>query len=82
MEAIVTRVSDNCKLIISGCDSQRDIRGESGLRWFKDFCVRHNLEDEVGVVNFDSPEDIVRGGLVKKIAYGLAKDNGSTKFKE
>ena len=80
MEAIVTRVSDNCRLVISGCDSQRDIKGVSGLRWFKDFCIRHELQDDVGMVNFDSPEDIVRGGFVKRIAYGLAKDNGNTSF--
>ena len=75
MESIVTRISDNCTLILCGDDSQRDIRGKSGLRWFKEFAERHHL-DGVGFVNFDSPDDIVRGGMVRDIAIGLAKDKG------
>lgn len=75
MESIVTRISDNCTLILCGDDSQRDIHGKSGLRWFKEFAERHQLSG-VGFVNFDSPEDIVRGGMVRDIAIGLAKDKG------
>lgn len=74
MKAIVTRISDRCKLIISGDLSQRDIKGESGLKWFLDFVKRHKIKG-VEVINFDSPEDIVRGGVVKAIAIGLAKDD-------
>ncbi len=74
MLAIVTRVGDNCKLIVSGDLNQRDIRGESGLKWILDFVKRHRIRN-VGVINFDSPEDVVRGGLVKSIALGLIKDN-------
>ncbi len=75
MESIVTRISDNCTLILCGDDSQRDIRGKSGLRWFKEFAERHQLEG-VGFVDFNSPDDIVRGGMVKDIAIGLARDKG------
>lgn len=74
MLAIVTRVGDNCKLIVSGDLNQRDIKGESGLKWILDFVKRHRIRS-VGVINFDSPEDVVRGGLVKSIALGLIKDN-------
>jgi phosphate starvation-inducible PhoH-like protein len=80
MESIVTRIGEGCKLIISGCDSQRDITGVSGLAWFKSFAKRHDLS-HVAFVNFDDPEDIVRSGVVKEIAYGLAKDAGNSKFK-
>ena len=73
MLAIVTRVSDSCKLICSGDLNQRDVRGESGLKWLLDFVQRHNIKG-VGVVNFDSPDDIVRGGLVREIAVGLMKE--------
>lgn len=73
MLAIVTRVSDNCKLIVSGDLNQRDVRGESGLKWLLDFVKRHDIKG-VGVVNFDSPDDIVRGGLVREIAIGLMKE--------
>lgn len=73
MLAIITRVSDSCKLVVSGDLNQRDVKGESGLKWLLDFVKRHNIEG-VGVVNFDSPDDIVRGGLVREIAIGLMKE--------
>lgn len=73
MLAIVTRVSDECKLICSGDLNQKDVRGESGLKWLLDFVKRHNIRG-VGVVNFDSPDDIVRGGLVRDIAIGLMQE--------
>jgi len=73
MLAIVTRISDNCKLVLCGDENQRDIRGSSGLVWFLDFAKRHKLKS-VGIINFDSPSDIVRGGIVKDIAVGLIKD--------
>lgn len=73
MIAIVTRVSDNCKLVLCGDENQRDIKGSSGLHWFMDFAKRHRLTN-VGFINFDSPDDIVRGGLVREIAIGLMKD--------
>lgn len=73
MLAIVTRISDNCKLVVSGDLNQRDVRGESGLKWLLDFVKRHKIRG-VGVINFDSPDDIVRGGLVRDIAIGLMKE--------
>lgn len=73
MKSIVTRVSDNCKLILCGDVRQKDIQGESGLEWFMKFAQRHNLKG-VAVVDFCDPSDIVRGGLVRDIAIGLMKD--------
>ncbi|AUR87445.1 PhoH-like protein [Vibrio phage 1.101.O._10N.261.45.C6] len=75
MLSIVTRISDNCTLVLCGDDSQKDIRGQSGLNWFKEFALRHQLQG-VGFVEFNDFEDIVRGGMVKDIAIGLAKDKG------
>lgn len=79
MLSILTRISDNCTLVISGDDSQKDIKGQSGLSWAKEFLQRHNISG-VGYVNFDHPSDIVRGGIVREIAYGLARDNGVKGF--
>ena len=73
MLAVITRVSDECKIIISGDLNQRDSKGESGLKWVLDFVKRHKIKG-VGIINFDSPEDIVRGGLVKDIAIGLMRE--------
>jgi len=73
MQSIVTRVSDNCKLILCGDVLQKDIEGESGLEWFMSFAKRHDLKG-VAVIDFCDPEEIVRGGLVRDIAIGLMKD--------
>lgn len=73
MKAIVTRVSDNCTLVISGDENQSDIRGETGLSWFLDFVKRHNIQG-VGHVQFNDPSDIVRGGLCGDIARGMYAD--------
>lgn len=74
MLAVVTRVSDSCKLVLCGDLNQRDIKGESGLEWFFHFVQRHGIQG-VGIVNFDDINDIVRGGLVRDIAVGLVKDS-------
>lgn len=71
--SMVTRISDNCKLVICGDLQQRDIDGQSGLKWFMDFAKRHDLKG-IGIVDFNEVSDIVRGGIVKGIAVGLAKD--------
>ncbi|MNZ91318.1 PhoH-like protein [compost metagenome] len=73
MESIVTRISDECKLILCGDIRQKDIRGESGLEWFLSFAKRHNLKG-VAIIDFNDPEDIVRGGFVRDVAIGLMKD--------
>lgn len=74
MLSIVTRVSDNCKMVLCGDLRQCDIKGESGLEWFLNFVKRHNIKG-VGVIDFDRPSDIIRGGLSKEIAIGIMKDN-------
>jgi phosphate starvation-inducible PhoH-like protein len=73
MKAIVTRVSDNCTLVISGDNNQSDIRGETGLSWFLNFVERHKIPN-VGHVQFNDPSDIIRGGLCSDIARGLYAD--------
>lgn len=78
MQSIVTRVSDDCKLILMGDILQKDIKGVSGLEWFMSFTKRHKL-DGVAVIDFNDPSEIVRGGLVRDIAIGLAKDRSTKK---
>lgn len=74
MLSIITRISDNCTLVVMGDASQKDINGKSGLEWLVEFTARHNLAG-VGVVTFDDTEnDIVRGGMVRDIAKGLMAD--------
>lgn len=74
MLSIITRISDNCTIVIMGDASQKDIRGLSGLEWIEEFLERHNIAG-VGVVDFNNvDDDIVRGGVVRDIARGLMAD--------
>lgn len=74
MLSIITRISDNCTLVVMGDDSQKDIHGQSGLEWLVEFLDRHNIAG-VGQVSFDNPDDdIVRGGMVRDIAKALIAD--------
>jgi len=80
MLSIITRVSDDCTLVIMGDPTQRDIQGTSGLEWVESFLTRHGIAG-FGSVVFDNPdEDIVRGGVVRDIAKGLLKDRGNNLY--
>jgi ribosome-binding ATPase YchF (GTP1/OBG family) len=77
MLAIVSRISDNCTLVISGDDSQRDVRGKSGLSWFTEFAKRHSIQG-VGFVNVDE-DSLADGGnkfvdILKVHAAGVNAD--------
>lgn len=73
MKSIVTRISDSTKLVLCGDENQKDIKGDSGLKWFLEFVKRHNLKG-VGIINFNEPSDVIRGGFVRDVAIGLMKD--------
>lgn len=73
MMAIVTRIGEECTLVVCGDQNQRDISGESGLGWLISFVERHSIAG-VTVHDFNSPSDIVRSGIGREIAIGLMKD--------
>lgn len=69
MKLILSRVGENCKIIISGDTNQKDIKDMSGL---EDAIKRLNRVEGVDVINF-LPQDIVRSKLCKQII--MAYDN-------
>lgn len=73
MISLITRIGEGCKLIVSGDPRQKDIRGVSGLEWLLKFVERHKIPN-VGVVEFNDPEDIVRSDIVKHIIIALLKE--------
>lgn len=80
MLSIITRISDNCTLVVMGDASQKDIHGISGLEWVEDFLSRNEIAG-VGIVNFDNPDDdIVRGGMVRDIAKALIADRAEGRY--
>ena len=51
----------------------KTLRVTSGLAWVTDFFTRHP-DEEVGMVDFDSPDDVVRSGIGRQIALNLIDD--------
>lgn len=63
MKLFLTRIGDNCKVIIDGDIEQKDIPTQSGL---SDAVTRLKHTRKVGIVEF-TVEDVVRSGIVKDI---------------
>ena len=63
MKLFLTRIGENCKVIIDGDVSQKDIPGKSGLQ---DAIERLHDVDKIGIVEF-TVDDVVRSGMCKEI---------------
>lgn len=68
IKALMTRIGENCKVVIAGDIAQKDIRGDSGLTWLINLADKANLD--VGVVEFTT-DDIVRSGFVKEFIMAM-----------
>jgi phosphate starvation-inducible PhoH-like protein len=70
-------MEDGGKLILLGDPTQSDIRGENAMEWLPKFVARNpELKDHIAVIEATS-DDIVRGGLCKKMVK--AKERGGIK---
>jgi phosphate starvation-inducible PhoH-like protein len=74
MELLLKRVGERCTLVISGDISQAKLGRDSGLRmlvamWEDSFYPE--VRDNVGVVFFDNPEDIVRSDFCRGITLAF-----------
>lgn len=63
LKLLLTRIGENCKMLLNGDLDQKDIQGTSGL---EDAIGRTRHVDEVEVITF-TDDDIVRSGLCKKL---------------
>lgn len=63
LKLLLTRIGENCKMLINGDLDQQDIHGVSGLA---DAIGRTRHVEEVEVIEF-TDDDIVRSGLCKKL---------------
>lgn len=61
MKSIVTRIGENCQLILCGDPAQTDIKGENGLDFITRIIFEHNVHG-ADVVEF-GPDDVVRSGI-------------------
>ena len=70
MKMFLTRIGEDCTVIVNGDPKQMDIKGQSGLL---DAVKRLTHIPEVRVVEF-TKADIVRSGLVQKIVEAYEND--------
>jgi phosphate starvation-inducible PhoH-like protein len=70
VKALMTRIGENCKVVISGDINQKDIRGDSGLAWLINLTNRAGLD--IGVIEF-GVEHIVRSGFVKDFILAMER---------
>lgn len=70
MKMFLTRIGENCTVIVNGDISQTDIRGRTGL---EDAIERVEFLPSVKVIKF-TKDDIVRSGLVQEIVEAYSKE--------
>lgn len=73
VQAITTRLGQNCKLVVIGDNAQTDT-DQNGLRWFEELVLKHGVPD-VGIVRFNH-DDIVRSGMVKALVIAFEREGG------
>ena len=69
MKLFLTRIGENCKVIVDGDCEQKDIKTISGL---SDAINRFQNTRKVGIVEF-GVEDIVRSGIVRDVIRAYAR---------
>ncbi len=72
---LVTRVGENCTMVLSGDIGQSDLNSESGLKFIKDLGLSNpTLEKTVGILDFNRKSDIVRSEVCKLWTIAFADE--------
>jgi phosphate starvation-inducible PhoH-like protein len=64
IKSVLTRIGENCKLILMGDASQKDIKGQSGLEYAEHIIQKYNIQ-EAEIIRF-THQDVVRSELCAK----------------
>jgi phosphate starvation-inducible PhoH-like protein len=75
MKSIVTRIGENCQLILCGDATQSDIRGPNGLDFISNIIEDYQVA-QAEVVNF-YPDDVVRSGITRRFVQIFDKLGGN-----
>lgn len=78
-QKVITRIGEGSRLVLAGDITQSELNERSGLKWLVEFASRHKLEDIIGHIDFDNPNDIVRSNSVKRIIVGMLRDKRVSK---
>lgn len=69
---IITRVGDNCTMVLSGDIQQSELKDKSGLRWLINLLkAKPELQQTMGHVDFNEYTDIVRSAFCKQIVESI-----------
>jgi len=73
VQALTTRIGNNCKLVATGDSRQNDIKsGEDGITYLKRILQTYDIRDS-GVVEF-TIDDCVRSGITKDFLIAYSED--------
>lgn len=76
MKSIVTRIGENCQVILCGDPRQTDIKGQNGLDFIAETILKHNVQDAAVIEFF--PEDVVRSGITRQFVQIFDKGEDNT----
>lgn len=81
MRSLITRPEEGCQIVFCGDDSQKDVPGLSGITYMSRIIENHFIDDDqLNVINFTS-DDIVRGGIVKRMVMIFDDEGPASKIK-
>ena len=72
---LVTRIGENCTMVLAGDIGQVDLPTKSGLRFLKEVAEKNpELESSTGLVDFNRPSDIVRSEVCRNWTMALVRE--------
>lgn len=73
VQALMTRIGDNCQMIVCGDTTQTDVRkGKNGLSYLQEIVERYEIADTC-FVTF-TKDDIVRSGMTRDFVVAFEKE--------
>lgn len=73
VQALVTRMGENCQMIICGDTSQTDVKkGKNGLVYLNEIVTRYEIPD-TSFISF-TKEDIIRSGMTKNFVVAFEEE--------
>lgn len=73
VQALMTRIGDNCQMIICGDTTQTDVnKGKNGLVYLQQVCSKYEISDS-SFIKF-TPVDIVRSGMTREFVLAFEKE--------
>lgn len=73
--SVLTRITEDGRLVLLGDKTQHDLSGKDGLTWLREFVYSNDLHDQVEFIEGTS-DDIVRSEFVKAVVKARESETG------